>query len=139
MSIYTTPALNAVDFALTAHTVPSIASPAQALQSYTVPSLAAVAFALAAYTAPAYMDIGWELLPGGFPTQYAGLRVYYGGAVRELCLVAVADANTGMGAAPMIDKNGTTYAIYLVETSDPDASHVYLATAAGTKAIRVKT
>lgn len=80
-----------------------------------------------------------EAPPPGFPTQYAGFRTYYNGAVRELCLVAVADANTGMGAAPMIDKNGTTYAIYLVETSDPDASHVYLATAAGTKAIRVKT
>lgn len=76
---------------------------------------------------------------GGFPTQYAGLRTYYNGAVRELCLVAVADAATGMGGAPMVNKNGTVYAIYLVETTDPNASHVYHATSAGTKAIRLKT
>lgn len=74
-----------------------------------------------------------------FPTQYAGLRAYYNGAVRELCLVAVADAPTGMGGAPMVNKNGTVYAIYLVETTDPNASHVYHATSAGTKAIRLKT
>ena len=139
MSTYTVPALNAVDFALTAHTVPSIASPAQALQSYTVPSLAAVAFALTAYTAPTYMDIGWELLPGGFPTQYAGLRAYYNGAVRELCLVAVADAATGMGGVPRVYKGGTPYAVYLVETTDPNATPVRVRTSAGTKAVRVKT
>ncbi len=141
MSVYTVPALNAVDFALTTHTVPSIASPAQALSVYTTPALNAVNFALVSYTVPTYMDIGWELLPGGggFPTQYSGLRTYYNGAVQELCLVAAGDANTGMGGAPMIDKNGTTYAIYLVETTDPNASHVYHATSAGTKAIRLKT
>ena len=139
MSVYTVPALTAVNFALTAHTVPSIASPAQALQSYTVPSLAAVSFALVAYTAPTYMDIGWELLPGGFPTQYAGLRTYYGGAVRELCLVAVADAPAGMGGVPRVYKGGTPYAVYLVETTDPNATPVRLRTSTGTKAIRVKT
>jgi hypothetical protein len=74
-----------------------------------------------------------------FPTQYAGLRTYYGGAVRELCLVAAADANTGMGAAPMIRKGGTTYAVYLVETTDPNATPVRVRTSTGTKAIRVKT
>ena len=31
---------------------------------------------------------------GGFPTQYPGLRTYYGGAVVSLCLVAAADAPT---------------------------------------------
>ena len=141
MSIYVPPALNAVDFDLTAHTVPSIASPAQALQSYTVPSLTAVAFALSAYTVPTYMDIGWELLPStpSFPTQYAGLRTYYGGAVRELCLVAAADANTGMGAAPMLRKGGVTYAVYLVETTDPLATPVRIRTDLGTKAMRIKT
>jgi hypothetical protein len=138
MSIYTVPALNAVDFALTPHTVPSLASPPNVLSAYTVPSLAAVSFALVAYTAPTYMDIGWELL-SSFPTQYSGLRCYYNGAVRELCLVAAADANTGMGAAPMIRKGGTTYAVYLVETTDPNATPVRLRTSAGTKAIRVKT
>jgi len=75
----------------------------------------------------------------GFPTQFSGLRVFYGGVVNELCLVAVADAPTGMGGQMFIDKNGTTYAVYLVETSDPDASSVRIRTSAGTKSIRVKT
>jgi hypothetical protein len=44
-----------------------------------------------------------------------------------------------MGAAPMIRKGGTTYAVYLVETTDPNATPVRLRTSAGTKAIRVKT
>lgn len=76
---------------------------------------------------------------GGFPTQYSGLRTYYGGAVRELCLVAEADANTGMGAAIMIRKGGTTYAVYLVDTTDPNASSVRIQTTTGIKAIRLKT
>ncbi len=138
MSVYTVPSLSAVDFALTAHAVPSLASPAQALTSYTVPSLTAIAFALTAYTAPTYMNVGWELLPSSsFPTQYPGLRVYYGGAVRSLCLVAVADAPTG--DTPMVRKGGTTYAVYLVDTTDPDASSVRLRTNDGTKAIRLLT
>lgn len=77
---------------------------------------------------------------GGFPyTQYQGLRVYYGAAVVELCLVAQADANTGMGAAPMVRKGGTTYAVYLVDTTDPDASSVRVRTTTGTRAIRKYT
>lgn len=141
MSVYTVPALNAVDFALTAHTVPSLASPAQELQAYTVPSLSAVDFALAAYTLPTYMDVGWELLPSGgaFPTQYLGLRCYFHSAVQDLCLVAEADAPSGMGGAIKLDKNGTLYAVYLVETTDPDASPVRVETTAGTKAVRLKT
>lgn len=81
----------------------------------------------------------WDGTGGGFPTQYAGLRTYYGGAVHELCLVAAGDANTGMGAAPMIRKGSTTYAIYLVETTDPDATPIRFRTTTGTKAIRAKT
>ena len=72
-----------------------------------------------------------------FPTQYPGLRVYYGGAVRSLCLVAVADAPTG--DTPMLRKGGTTYAVYLVDTADPNASSVRLRTNDGTKAIRLLT
>lgn len=141
MSIYTVPALNAVNFALTAHTVPSIASPANALQAYTVPSLAAVNFALVVFTVPTYMDIGWELLPGGFPTQYSGLRYWDAGIADrvELCLVAEADAPSGMGGVLKIRKGGVTYAVYLVETSDPSATPVRIKTIAGIKAIRVKT
>ncbi len=77
--------------------------------------------------------------PPSFPTQFSGLRTYYGGAVRELCLVAIADAPTGMGGVIKIDKGGTLYAVYLVETSDPDATPVRVRTTTGTKAIRRKT
>ncbi len=74
---------------------------------------------------------------GDFPAQIAGLRVFYGGMVRELCLVAAADAPAG--DTPMVRKGGTTYALYLVETADPSASSVRIQTAGGTKAVRLKT
>ena len=74
-----------------------------------------------------------------FPTQFSGLRAYYGGSVRDLCLVALADAPSGMGGVPRIRKGGTDYAVYLVETSDINASAIRVRTSAGTKAIRVKT
>lgn len=80
-----------------------------------------------------------DAAPPTFPTQFAGLRVYYAGAVKDLCLVAVADAPTGMGAQMFINKNGTTYAVYLVETTDPDASSVRIQTSLGTKSVRLKT
>lgn len=76
---------------------------------------------------------------GAFPAQFLGLRTYYQGAVKDLCLVAEADAPTGMGGVIKIDKGGTLYAVYLVETTDPDASPVRVETSAGTKAIREKT
>jgi hypothetical protein len=71
----------------------------------------------------------------GFPTQYAGLR-YYHGTVKELCLVDVADAPLPVWR---IRKNSTTYAVYLVDTADPNASTVRISTASGTKAARLKT
>lgn len=136
--IYTVPALNAVDFALTAHTPANITPATQALASYTVPSLSAVDFALTTWTPPTYMDVGWELLPGGgsFPTQFSGLR-YYDSGVQELCLVATADAHAGPQLR--LYKSGTTYCVYLVDTTDPDASPVRINTGAGVKAIRLKT
>jgi hypothetical protein len=137
MSIYTVPALNAVDFALTTHTVPDLTPTGQALSVYSVPALNAVDFVLTTWTLPDYPYVGWELLPGGgFPTQYAGLR-FFKGSVQELCLVALADAPAG--AQWRIDKNGTTYAVYLVDTTDPDASHVRVETPSGIKAARLKT
>lgn len=140
MSVYTVPALTAIDFALTVHTVPSLASPGSALQVYTVPSLSAVDMALSAYTVPTYMDVGWELLPDlSFPTQYFGLKAYYQGAVQNLCLVAEADAPASMGGVLKVNKNGTLYGVYLVETTDPNASPCYIRTSTGTKAIREKT
>jgi hypothetical protein len=71
-----------------------------------------------------------------FPTQYAGLR-YYHGTVKELCLVATADAPSGNQW--LIRKGATTYAVYLVDTSDPNASAVRVKTSAGIKAARLKT
>lgn len=78
-----------------------------------------------------------EEAPSEFPTQFQGLRTYYGGSVVELCLVATADANAGQQLR--IHKNATTYCVYLVETSDPDASSVRIHTSAGVKAIRLRT
>ena len=71
-----------------------------------------------------------------FPTQYAGLR-YYHGTVKELCLVDIADAPAG--SQWRVRKGATTYAVYLVDTSDPNASTVRIRTASGTKAARLKT
>lgn len=141
MAVYTPPSLSAVDFALTTHTPPSLTPAYQALTSYSVPALAAVDFALVTYTAPTYPYVGWELLPdpGSFPTQFFGLKAYYQGAVKDLCLVAEADAPSGMGGVLKVHKGGTNYAVYLVETTDPDASPVYVRTSTGVKAIREKT
>ena len=75
----------------------------------------------------------------GFPIQYAGLRAYYGVAVRELCLVAEADAPAGMGGVIKINKGGTNYVIYLVETGDANATPIRVKTTTGVKAIRIKT
>lgn len=76
---------------------------------------------------------------GGFPTQFAGLRTFYGAAMKELCLVANADAPSGMGAVWRILKGAVTYAVYLVETTDPNASSVRIKTSTGIKAVRLKT
>jgi hypothetical protein len=86
-----------------------------------------------------HAEIGESVAAPAFPTQYAGLRTYFHAAVQELCLVAEADAPSGMGGVIKIDKNGTLYAVYLVETTDPNATPVYVQTTAGTKAVRLKT
>jgi hypothetical protein len=71
-----------------------------------------------------------------FPTQFAGLR-YFLGTVKELCLVALGDAPAG--DQWRIRKNATDYAVYLVDTTDPNASQVRVQTSAGLKAARLKT
>lgn len=71
-----------------------------------------------------------------FPAQFAGLR-YFLGTVRELCLVALADAPAG--DQWRIRKGGTDYAVYLVDTTDPNASQVRVQTSEGLKAARLKT
>lgn len=75
---------------------------------------------------------------GGFPTQYAGLRIF-SGTMKELCLVAEADAPASMGGVVKIEKGGVPYAVYLVETNDPNASGLRVRTTTGTKAVRLKT
>lgn len=74
-----------------------------------------------------------------FPTQFSGFKVRKTGSTIELCLVATADAPTGMGGSIRINKNGTTYALYLVETGDSNASPVRVKTVTGIKSVRLKT
>lgn len=74
-----------------------------------------------------------------FPQQFSGLKIQKTGSVIELCLVAEADAPLGMGGVVKLRKNATTYAAYLVETADQNASPVRIRTSTGTKAIRLKT
>ena len=140
MALYTPPSLSAVDFALAAYTPPDLTPETQALASYAPPALSSVDFVLVSYTPPTYPYVGWELLPSSsFPTQYSGFRVEIGATAYDLCMVATADAPTGMGGQPRVYKGGTTYALYLVETSDPNASPLRLRTSAGTKSVRLKT
>lgn len=65
MSVYITPALNAVDFPLASFTPADNTPPYNVLAVYTTPALNAVDFALTVYTVPTYPYVGWELLPGG--------------------------------------------------------------------------
>lgn len=78
-------------------------------------------------------------VPATFPAQFLGLKAFFRGVINDLCLVASADRATGLGATPLVQKGATTYAIYLVETSDTNASPIRIQTSAGTKAIRLKT
>lgn len=75
MSVYTPPALNAVDFELSAYVPTSLDSPVMELSPYTVPSLSAVDFVLSAYTPPSLSNIGWELLPAAPAFRAAWLRL----------------------------------------------------------------
>jgi hypothetical protein len=74
-----------------------------------------------------------------FPTQFFGLKAYYQSAVQDLCLVAEADAPSGMGGVVKVVKGGTNYVVYLVETGDANASPIRIRTSTGTKSIRKKT
>lgn len=82
---------------------------------------------------------GLVIVAGPFPTQYAGLRAYYHGRVNDLCMVAEADAPTDTGGVIKVRKSGTTYAVYLVPTTDTNASPIRVRTTKGTYAIREKT
>ena len=75
----------------------------------------------------------------GFPTQFSGFKVRKTGSTIELCLVATADAPAGMGGQLRVRKGGVTYALYLVEVGDSNASPVRIRTSTGIKSIRLKT
>lgn len=69
MSVYTVPALNAVDFALTSFTPEVLPSNISVLSAYTVPALNAVNFALTSYTPPTYPTIDFELFDSPEPPE----------------------------------------------------------------------
>jgi hypothetical protein len=71
--------------------------------------------------------------------QFLGLRAFYHGVVNDLCLVAEADAPAGMGGVVKLRKNGATYAVYLVDPADPNATPVRIRTTTAVQAVRVKT
>lgn len=87
---------------------------------------------------PLLMNLGMFSGAPGL-TEFFGLKAYYGGAIHDLSLVAEGDAPAGMGGVLKIMKNGVKYAVYLVETGDPEASPIRIRTSTGTKAIKVKT
>lgn len=72
----------------------------------------------------------------GVTPATTGLRLKTGSGIIELTLVAAGAAVPAMGGAPMIRKNGVTYALYLVETTDPNASALRIKTSTGIKAVR---
>lgn len=85
MSVYTPPALNAVDSALDAFTPADMTPAEMALSTYTVPALNAVDFALSAYTVPTFPYVGWELLPtpaAGFKAAWIQLSRVIGSGMR---------------------------------------------------------
>ena len=87
MPVYTPPALNAVNFALTARTPESVAPYTMALSVYTAPALNAVNFAVATYTAPVYNTIDFELLDA--LVTYYGILKRWTGAVWQRALMKV--------------------------------------------------
>lgn len=66
MPVYTPPALNAVNFELSAFTPTTFVLPGTALSVYSIPALNAVNFALVVYTIPVYVRKNFELLAGLF-------------------------------------------------------------------------
>ncbi len=67
------------------------------------------------------------------------LRIRIGSSTYALCLVSNGNGNPNMGGIPHVQRGGTTYDIYLVETNDPYASPARMRTSGGTKAIRYFT
>ena len=97
MPVYTPPALNAVDFALTVQPAHSVAPYVMALTSYTTPALNAVDFALSVYTRPVYNTIDFELLAAA--VTYYGILKYWTGAIWDRALLKVYTGS--FGAKPL--------------------------------------
>lgn len=77
--------------------------------------------------------------PPTFPPQFFGLRGRTMLATVDLCLVDLTNAPSGLGGSIRIQKPDGAYAIYLVPTTDPNASPFRVATADGVKAVRLLT
>jgi hypothetical protein len=99
VSVYTPPALNAVDFALTAFTPADVTPYGIALSTYTPPAINAVDFALSAYTPPTFPYVGWELLPSNNITGTASYGQGAGAfdAVASLNFTGTAEIGQGAG------------------------------------------
>ena len=72
-----------------------------------------------------------------FPAQYSWLKAYFRAAIQTLSVVDLADAPAGN--ALRIVKAGVTYAVYLVDITDLNATPLRVQTTTGVKAIRIKT
>lgn len=75
MTIYTVPALNAVDFELTSFAPEVLPANDSVLSVYTVPALNAVDFELSAYTRPTFPTVDFELLDEPTPPGTSSLIV----------------------------------------------------------------
>jgi hypothetical protein len=80
-----------------------------------------------------------DFTASSLPAFVLGLRGQAASGTVDLAMVAEGDGQSGMGGVPKIVKGGAVYDLYLVETTDPDASPFRVQTSAGVKAIRLAT
>lgn len=74
-----------------------------------------------------------------FPPQFGGFKMRTSSGTVELCMVARGNGNPNITDKLRTQKGSTIYDLYLVETSDINASSVHIKTSQGIKAIRKKT
>lgn len=86
MPVYTPPALNAVDFALTARTPDNVDPNVITLTSYAAPALNAVDFSVSIYTPPTFNTADFELLD---IATYFGILKWWTGAIWDRALLKV--------------------------------------------------
>jgi hypothetical protein len=122
VSVYTPPALNAVDFALSAFTPADVTPYGIALSTYTPPALNAVDFALSAYTPPTFPYVGWELLPSNNITGTAsfgqGAGTFDAVATAISNITATADFGQGAGTFDAVGTTGTPPGPVIVRRGD---------------------